>query len=71
MLADRAADGINIEHPVTGNAASCRWDGEDNTHNINFSMKHSNRGKRSLGLNSAKSEGKALLAELKELGAVR
>jgi crotonobetainyl-CoA:carnitine CoA-transferase CaiB-like acyl-CoA transferase len=66
VLADWGADVIKIEHPVKGDGQRglVQVGGKDNTHNINFLMEHSNRGKRSLGLDIAKPEGRELLYEI-------
>ncbi|MFQ5418275.1 MAG: CaiB/BaiF CoA transferase family protein [Myxococcota bacterium] len=66
VLADWGADVIKIEHPVKGDGQRglIRVGGMDNTANINFLMEHSNRGKRSLGLDLTHPEGVELLHEL-------
>ena len=66
VLADWGADVIKIEHPETGDGQRglLRVGGQDNTASINFLMEHSNRGKRSLGLDIAQDEGRELLYEI-------
>lgn len=66
VLADWGADVIKIEHPLRGDAQRglIRVGGQDNTANINFLMEHSNRGKRSIGLDLAHPEGRELLYEM-------
>ncbi|MBW2389170.1 MAG: CoA transferase [Deltaproteobacteria bacterium] len=66
VLADWGADVIKIEHPIKGDGQRglVQVGGKDNTQNINFLMEHSNRGKRSLGLDIAKPEGRELLYEI-------
>jgi crotonobetainyl-CoA:carnitine CoA-transferase CaiB-like acyl-CoA transferase len=66
VLADWGADVIKIEHPVKGDGQRglLQVGGKDNTANINFLMEHSNRGKRSLGLDIAKPQGLELLYEI-------
>ena len=66
VLADWGADVIKIEHPVQGDSQRglLRVDGKENTANINFLMEHSNRGKRSLGLDISSDAGRTLLYEI-------
>lgn len=66
VLADWGADVIKIEHPVKGDGQRglIQVGGKDNTANINFLMEHSNRGKRSLGLDLTHPEGRELLYEI-------
>lgn len=66
VLADWGADVLKIEHPETGDGQRglFRVGGQDNTGAINFLMEHSNRGKRSLGLDIAHPEGRELLYEI-------
>ncbi len=66
MLADWGADVIKIEHPERGDAQRglLQVGGQDNTGAINFLMEHANRGKRSIGVDAAQPDGKALLLEL-------
>jgi crotonobetainyl-CoA:carnitine CoA-transferase CaiB-like acyl-CoA transferase len=65
-LADWGADVIKIEHPVRGDAQRglIQVGGQDNTANVNFLMEHSNRGKRSLGLDLKHPDGRELLYEI-------
>ncbi len=66
VLADWGADVIKVEHPVTGDGQRglLRVGGVDNTARINFLMEHSNRGKRSVGIDLRHPEGRELLYEL-------
>lgn len=66
VLADWGADVIKIEHPVTGDGQRglLQVGGKDNTGQINFLMEHSNRGKRSVGLDIRHEDGRALLYEI-------
>jgi len=66
VLADWGADVIKVEHPVTGDGQRglLQVGGASNTGQINFLMEHSNRGKRSIGIDIRKEEGLALLYEL-------
>jgi crotonobetainyl-CoA:carnitine CoA-transferase CaiB-like acyl-CoA transferase len=66
VLADWGADVIKVEHPVAGDAQRglLRVGGADNTGAINFLMEHSNRGKRSVGIDLAHPDGLALLYEI-------
>jgi crotonobetainyl-CoA:carnitine CoA-transferase CaiB-like acyl-CoA transferase len=66
VLADWGADVIKVEHPVAGDGQRglIQVGGRDNTGQINFLMEHSNRGKRSIGIDIKRPEGKALLLEL-------
>jgi len=66
VLADWGADVLKVEHPETGDGQRglFRVAGQDNTGAINFLMEHSNRGKRSLGLDISHPEGRAVLYEL-------
>ena len=66
VLADWGADVIKVEHAVTGDpqrglrqTGVYRGEGDPNTN-----VEHANRGKRSIGLDMARPEGKALLYEL-------
>jgi crotonobetainyl-CoA:carnitine CoA-transferase CaiB-like acyl-CoA transferase len=68
VLADWGADVIKVEHPVTGDAQRglgqmgvLRVGGGPN---VNPLMEHSNRGKRSIGLDIATDAGRAVLYEL-------
>ncbi|MEE3330988.1 MAG: CoA transferase [Myxococcota bacterium] len=67
VLADWGADVIKIEHPVTGDAqrgilqtGTVKMSGTD----VNPFMEHPNRGKRSVGLDLRKAEGRELLYEM-------
>ncbi|MCX7864512.1 MAG: CoA transferase [Novosphingobium sp.] len=66
LLADWGADVIKIEHPVRGDAQRgfIYWNGEvvDPLHNP--MLEHSNRGKRSVGIDLATREGQELLYEM-------
>jgi len=67
IMADWGADVLKIEHPVTGDpqrglAAMGVMPGAENAGN--FMMQVPNRGKRSLGLDIASAEGRAVLAKL-------
>jgi crotonobetainyl-CoA:carnitine CoA-transferase CaiB-like acyl-CoA transferase len=66
VLADWGADVIKVEHAVTGDpqrglrqTGAFRVEGDPNPN-----IEHANRGKRSLGLDMARPEGKALLDDL-------
>jgi len=67
ILADWGADVLKIEHPVTGDpqrglAAMGVMPGAENAGN--FMMQVPNRGKRSIGLDIASTDGRAVLARL-------
>ena len=66
VLADWGADVLKVEHPVRGDSQRglLRVAGQDNTAQINFLMEHSNRGKRSIGVDLSKPEGRDLIYEL-------
>ncbi len=66
VLADWGADVLKVEHPVRGDSQRglLRVGGRDNAGAINFLMEHSNRGKRSIGIDLANSEGRDLLYEI-------
>jgi crotonobetainyl-CoA:carnitine CoA-transferase CaiB-like acyl-CoA transferase len=66
VLADWGADVLKVEHPVKGDGQRglIRVGGQDNTRAINFLMEHSNRGKRSIGIDIAHADGRELLYEL-------
>jgi crotonobetainyl-CoA:carnitine CoA-transferase CaiB-like acyl-CoA transferase len=66
LLADWGADVIKIEHPVRGDSQRgfLRWSGEPVDPDRNPMLEHSNRGKRSLGLDLASEQGQQLLYEL-------
>ncbi len=63
VLADWGADVIKIEHPVRGDGQRglLQVGGVDNRAAVNFLMEHSNRGKRSLGLDLTHPDGRDLL----------
>jgi crotonobetainyl-CoA:carnitine CoA-transferase CaiB-like acyl-CoA transferase len=66
VLAEWGADVIKIEHPVTGDPqrgliSSGLIPGGDF---VNFAWEHPNRGKRSVGIDLATQEGRAVLLEL-------
>ncbi|MCB2076321.1 MAG: CoA transferase [Novosphingobium sp.] len=66
LLADWGADVIKIEHPGRGDAqrAFIRWSGEPVDPNHNPMLEHSNRGKRSVGIDLSNEEGRELLYEM-------
>lgn len=66
LLADWGADVIKIEHPVRGDAqrAFVQWSGAPVDPLHNPMLEHSNRGKRSVGLDLSKPEGQALLYDM-------
>ena len=66
LLADWGADVIKIEHPVRGDAQRgfVQWSGKPVDPDHNPMLEHSNRGKRSVGLDLANAEGQALLYEM-------
>jgi len=66
LLADWGADVIKIEHPVRGDAQRgyLQWSGEPVDPLHNPMLEHSNRGKRSVGLDLARPEGQELLYEM-------
>lgn len=66
LLADWGADVIKIEHPVRGDAQRgfVQWSGAPVDPDHNPMLEHSNRGKRSVGLDLATAEGQALLYEM-------
>jgi crotonobetainyl-CoA:carnitine CoA-transferase CaiB-like acyl-CoA transferase len=68
VLADWGADVIKIEHPVTGDAQrGLMQTGTvkmDSGTDVNPFMEHPNRGKRSLGLDIAHPDGRAVLYEI-------
>lgn len=69
VLADWGADVIKVEHAVSGDAQRGLGNiGAVNTHETprNMLMEHSNRGKRSIGLDLARSEGREVLYKLAE-----
>jgi crotonobetainyl-CoA:carnitine CoA-transferase CaiB-like acyl-CoA transferase len=66
VLADWGADVIKVEHPTKGDGQRglLQVGGQANTGAINFLMEHSNRGKRSIGIDLANEQGRALLYEI-------
>jgi crotonobetainyl-CoA:carnitine CoA-transferase CaiB-like acyl-CoA transferase len=66
VLADWGADVIKIEHPKSGDGQRglLQVGGKSNTGNINFLMEHSNRGKRSIGVDIGSAEGREILYEI-------
>lgn len=66
LLADWGADVIKVEHPVRGDAqrAFVQWSGAPVDPNRNPMLEHSNRGKRSIGLDLASDEGQRLLHDM-------
>jgi crotonobetainyl-CoA:carnitine CoA-transferase CaiB-like acyl-CoA transferase len=66
VLADWGAEVIKVEHPVSGDGQRglLRVGGKDNTAQINFLMEHSNRGKRSVGIDLAHPDGLEILYQL-------
>jgi crotonobetainyl-CoA:carnitine CoA-transferase CaiB-like acyl-CoA transferase len=66
VLADWGADVIKVEHPVTGDGQRglLQVGGQDNAGPINVLMEHSNRGKRSIGIDISKPEGLDLLYQV-------
>jgi crotonobetainyl-CoA:carnitine CoA-transferase CaiB-like acyl-CoA transferase len=66
VLADWGADVIKIEHPVTGDPIRGLTNAEANGALMNPNTELPNRGKRSVGLDIAKDEGRAILYRLVE-----
>jgi len=66
VLADWGAEVIKIEHPRTGDPYRGLTTAGTTTHfeGVNLSFQYANRGKRSLGLDLTKPEGRALLDEV-------
>jgi crotonobetainyl-CoA:carnitine CoA-transferase CaiB-like acyl-CoA transferase len=66
LLADWGADVVKIEHPVRGDAQRgfIQWSGAPVDPDHNPMLEHSNRGKRSVGLDLASAAGQALLYEM-------
>src|ERR1035438_4772509 len=67
ILADWGADVIKIEHPVTGDPQRGLVSSglvPAAVGGFNYMMEQPNRGKRSVGLNLASEEGRALLYRL-------
>src|SRR4029453_3513562 len=67
-LADWGADGIKIEHPVTGDPQRGLVTSGffPDTGGVNFMMEQSNRGKRSVGIDIGKPQGRDALLRLVE-----
>lgn len=68
VLAEWGADVIKVEHPVRGDAyRGLRRTGDRPTGaGVNYAWEHANRGKRSIGLDLASDEGRAILGRLLE-----
>ena len=67
VLADWGADVIKVEHPETGDpqrGLSVGAVGAKGVGGVSFIMEQPNRGKRSVGLNTATEQGRELLLEL-------
>ena len=66
ILADWGADVIKVEHPQRGDAqrGMVRIGGVEFDPQVNPMMEHSNRGKRSIGIDVSTREGQALIYEL-------
>jgi crotonobetainyl-CoA:carnitine CoA-transferase CaiB-like acyl-CoA transferase len=66
LLADWGADVIKIEHPVRGDAQRgfVQWSGSPVDPDHNPMLEHSNRGKRSIGLDLVSAQGQELLYEM-------
>jgi crotonobetainyl-CoA:carnitine CoA-transferase CaiB-like acyl-CoA transferase len=66
ILSEWGADVIKIEHPVRGDAyrGLKRTGNLSTAGNANYAFAHANRGKRSLGLDLAKPEGRSTLSKL-------
>ncbi|HMP55658.1 MAG TPA: CoA transferase, partial [Novosphingobium sp.] len=66
LLADWGAEVIKIEHPLRGDAQRgfVQWSGAPVDPLANPMLEHSNRGKRSVGLDLSKPEGQALLHDM-------
>ena len=66
LLADWGADVVKVEHPLRGDAQRgfIRWGGEPVDPDHNPMLEHSNRGKRSIGVDLASPEGQELLYEM-------
>jgi crotonobetainyl-CoA:carnitine CoA-transferase CaiB-like acyl-CoA transferase len=66
LLSDWGADVIKVEHPLRGDAqrGHLQWQGEPVSPTHNPMLEHSNRGKRSIGLDLSKPEGQALIHEM-------
>ncbi|MFI5047063.1 MAG: CaiB/BaiF CoA transferase family protein [Acidimicrobiia bacterium] len=69
LLADWGADVIKIEHPVTGDGyrgLATQGIVQTSATGVNQNMEMHNRGKRSIGLDASKPEGRELLLKLVE-----
>ncbi len=66
LLSDWGADVIKVEHPLRGDAqrAFVQWMGKPLSPTHNPMLEHSNRGKRSIGVDLSKPEGQALIHEM-------
>src|SRR5688572_16716053 len=66
ILADWGADVIKVEHPQRGDAqrGMVKIGGVEFDPQVNPMMEHSNRGKRSIGIDVSTREGQALIYEL-------
>jgi crotonobetainyl-CoA:carnitine CoA-transferase CaiB-like acyl-CoA transferase len=66
ILADWGADVIKVEHPQRGDAqrGMVKIGGVEFDPQVNPMMEHSNRGKRSIGIDISTREGQALIYEL-------
>ncbi len=67
VLSEWGADVIKIEHPLTGDAQRGLINSKflpQSANGVNYMMEVPNRGKRSLGLDLGKAEGRELLYEL-------
>ena len=66
LLADWGAEVIKIEHPLRGDAQRgfVQWSGAPVDPLHNPMLEHSNRGKRSVGLDLSQPEGQALLHDM-------
>jgi crotonobetainyl-CoA:carnitine CoA-transferase CaiB-like acyl-CoA transferase len=66
VLADWGAEVLKIEHPEKGDGQRglLQVGGQDNLAEINFLMEHSNRGKRSLGIDISREEGREILYQI-------
>ena len=66
VLAEWGADVVKVEHPVRGDAyRGLRQSGPLAIEgSVNYAIEHANRGKRSVGIDLASDDGRALLGEL-------
>ena len=66
ILADWGADVVKVEHPETGDPQRALFTMGliPNTGGVNFMMEQSNRGKRSVGIDLAKDDGREVLYDL-------